>query len=596
MLSDARSRTRLGIVAIACAALFGALSVAIPADADGPVTTTPLGPVLTKDENPVQSSGRDVGLSVALPNGQALWVFGDTSTLEYAGSAWKMTHFIAGSSAAIGPYTAGHVPAPMTEVVVGRAHKPDNQAARFVPAPSNVRIPDGSGRVCNQANGSAEPGARWVTGAALLPDNTNVLVTYVGVCVMPPESISIQSFGFMEYDWVHNTISVAPIDVFAPAVSGASMDRAKMFGSPVVANNQVTLFSETCCSPPADFHVTTIPADVASLSNPASYVTHVIPTLHPAVSGLLDANVGVYGDGQLRLVALTDEQGGYAVYSAPAIDGPWSPTATGTLPGCATSADPCYGIIGHPELSTDNALFLSYYLRGSGPGVPGHPFAQRPLNHVLLASAGLGPGPVPGPAPVPSGQAPSPPTSAKVRSKPTTKPTGSVVVTYKGGSNRGSVILRYTAACTSSNGGVARSAAHAGANVIPITVAGVTTAKRYTCSVRATNGWGASAPSVASAPVIVGAPGAPGVAHVTKLARGKVKVTFAPGANNGAAITRFTPRCTSTNGGVTRAKVATVRSIPITGLTRGKTYTCSVTATNSRGESTPSTPSAATKV
>src|SRR4051812_671286 len=579
MSSDARTRGRFGILAITVAVAVLAALLAVPAGAD-PTPTTFLGPVLTRDENPVQTSGRDVGFSVPLPNGEALWIFGDTSTVEYAGGAWKMTHFIAGGSAAIGPYTPGHVPAPMTEVVVGRAHRPDNQSSRFVPAPSNIRNPDGSGKVCNQGNGSAEPGARWVTGAALLPDNVNVLVTFVGVCVMPPASISVQSFGFMEYDWVHNTISVPPVNVYAPVASGASLDRAKMFGSPVVTNNEVTLFSETCCQPAGDFHAATMPADLASLSNPASYESHVVPSLHSAVSGLMDATVAAYPDGQLRLVAMRDEQGGYAIYSAPAADGPWAQTATGTLPDCPSAPDPCYGIIGHPELSTANALFVSYYLRAYGPGVPGHPHPLRPLNHVLMASVATGPGPVPDRAPVPTGQVPGKPTSVKARALSTSKGTGSLVVNYKGGANNGSVILKYTAACTSSNGGVTRSVAHAGANVLQLTVAGVTTGKRYACTMRATNGWGASAPSAASAPVVAGAPNAPTSPHASRVAAGKVQVMFTPGANNGAAITRFTVRCTSANGGRPRAATTTGRPMQIAGLTMNKSYTCAVSAAN----------------
>jgi len=418
----------------------------------------------------------------------------------------------------------------------------------------------------------------------------------VSVCVMPPASITVEGYGFMEYDWLHNTISVAPVDVFKPATGGAAMDRLQMFGSPVITNGQVTLFSETCCRPgSSDFNVTTIPSDAASLSNPASYAPHTIPSLHAAVNGFTDATIGLYPDGIWRLVAMTDDQGDYAIFSASSADGPWSPAATGELPQCANASDPCYGLIGHPELSTTNALFMSYYLRGYGPGVPGHPFAQRPLNHVLLASAALGPGPTPPPAAVPTGDAPSKPTSVRMRSQPSTQPTSSVTVNYKGVSNRGSVILRYTAACTSSDGGASRSVAHAGSNVVPLIVTAVTTGKRYSCTVRATNGWGTSPLSVASPVVIVGAPNAPTSPRATKVRDGQVLVAFTPGANNGAAITNFTATCTSMNHGVTRARTSTARSITVKRLTAGKTYTCAVSATNSRGAGPPSVPSAAVK-
>ena len=508
MFSDGRSRVRFGAIAISCVALVVALCAAIPADAAGPATTTLLGPVLTKDENPTITMTRDGGLSVALPNGKDLWLFGDTPTVEYTHGAWKVTRFIAGNTAGIGPYTPRQVPAPLTELAIGGALKPDNQPARFIPLPNNIYLPDGSGRLCNQANGAAEPAGRWLTGAALMPDNTNVLITYTGACVgsLSVNSISVQSFGFMEYDWTRNKISVPPVDVFPPVKSGTALPRGNWFGSPVVSNNQVTLFSETCCTP-ANFLATTIPADVTALSNPASYVTHAIPNLQPAVHGVLDATVATYAAGELQVVTRSDTSGHVEVYSAPSVDGPWSLKTTATLPGCPASADPCYGIVGHPELSTSNALFVTYYQPGHGPGVPGHPHPHPPVNHLVMASIALGPGPPPDPAPVPTGKVPSKPTGVRAATSPTKKPTGVLTVKYKAGSDNGSIILWFTATCRSRNGGVTKTAVHTGstAPAIDLAVKGVTTRKTYTCTITATNGWGVSPASVASPAVIVGA-------------------------------------------------------------------------------------------
>jgi hypothetical protein len=142
MFSDGRSRARSGAIAISCVAIVAALCAAIPADAAGPATTTRLGPVLTKDENPVTSLARDGGISVALPNGQDLWLFADTPTVEYSNGAWKVTRFVAGNTAGIGPYTPGQVPAPLTELAIGGALKPDNQPARFIPLPNDIYMPD----------------------------------------------------------------------------------------------------------------------------------------------------------------------------------------------------------------------------------------------------------------------------------------------------------------------------------------------------------------------------------------------------------------------------------------------------------------------
>jgi predicted RNA-binding protein with TRAM domain len=60
-------------------------------------------------------------------------------------------------------------------------------------------------------------------------------------------------------------------------------------------------------------------------------------------------------------------------------------------------------------------------------------------------------------------------------------------------------------------------------------------------------------------------------------------VTFAASANNGAAITSYTATCVSANGGATSAKAGAGSPLVVTGVTTGKTYTCSVKATNSRG-------------
>jgi len=81
-----------------------------------------------------------------------------------------------------------------------------------------------------------------------------------------------------------------------------------------------------------------------------------------------------------------DSAGGYRIYTAPAALGPWTETASGTLPKCATSQYPCICIYPHPELSTTSRLVVSYYVPGYGPGVAGHPYPHSPINHVVLAS------------------------------------------------------------------------------------------------------------------------------------------------------------------------------------------------------------------
>src|SRR5439155_10790412 len=86
---------------------------------------------------------------------------------------------------------------------------------------------------------------------------------------------------------------------------------------------------------------------------------------------------------------------------------------------------------------------------------------------------------------------PAPPTAVVAKSGSTTTTTGSLVVTFTIGANNGNAITSQTATCVSSNGGVTKTGTHTGALAAPITVAAVTTAKTYTCTVKATNGRGA---------------------------------------------------------------------------------------------------------
>ena len=71
--------------------------------------------------------------------------------------------------------------------------------------------------------------------------------------------------------------------------------------------------------------------------------------------------------------------------------------------------------------------------------------------------------------------APAKPTVTKAAS-------GSLKVTFTAPANNGAAITSYSATCTSSNGGTAKSKAGPGS---PITVAGLTAGKTYTCTVSA---------------------------------------------------------------------------------------------------------------
>src|SRR5204863_2010032 len=97
--------------------------------------------------------------------------------------------------------------------------------------------------------------------------------------------------------------------------------------------------------------------------------------------------------------------------------------------------------------------------------------------------------------------APAPPTGVKT----VQVAAGSLRVSFNAGANNGSAITKFSATCTSTNGGALRNASGPAS---PLTVPSLTTGKTYTCTVRAINDRGTGLPSVASAAVVVDAPAA----------------------------------------------------------------------------------------
>ncbi len=377
----------MGVLAVALPLASVALLPA-PAFSAGVAAPTLVGPVLTQLESSTVSDLSDAGITVPLPNGTDLWVFGDLVKYKYAKGAWKRNDFIFGSNAAEGPYSQGELPAPLDNVKVGKLLSATNQPTQFIPAPTDVYMNNGSGKRCTKAHG-ARYQARWATGAALMPDSTNVLVTYIDGCIVSGSSYTAEGWGFMEYNWSENTISVPPFDVFPPRTDGATLPETEEFGSPVVANGTVTLFSTSHC--PDDYY-TTVAANTASLENPGSYaLSHtgwgatgcgpVVQTLGPDLHP------------EFQLLYLTSPSvGQFEVDSAPTASGPWTKEASGTLPGCSnTSLGPnglsCYATQLHPELSSPSQLLISYVLPDYGPGVAAHP--DSTLGHLVVASVPL---------------------------------------------------------------------------------------------------------------------------------------------------------------------------------------------------------------
>ena len=76
---------------------------------------------------------------------------------------------------------------------------------------------------------------------------------------------------------------------------------------------------------------------------------------------------------------------------------------------------------------------------------------------------------------------------------------------------------------------------------------------------------------------VPGTPDAPAQPTVTH-GDGVISVAFVAPADNGSAIQFFTADCTSSNGGTEGVISGAASPVLVTGLTNGKTYTCTVSA------------------
>jgi len=168
----------------------------------------------------------------------------------------------------------------------------------------------------------------------------------------------------------------------------------------------------------------------------------------------------------------------------------------------------------------------------------------------------------------------------------------SITVAFNGPADTGrATIKNYRATCASSNGGSPRTRLFPHS---PIAVGGLTADKTYTCTVAAANNVGLGHPSAPSVPVVAfpTVPGAPTITAVNPIGLGSLAISVKNPANTGGApIISYRAACTSSNGGISRSRVASGLPVKVSGLTAGKTYTCTVSAGNGVRRGPPSKPS-----
>jgi hypothetical protein len=376
MFRGSRSRARIAVL-LAVGALVPVVG-ASPAHAAGPSF---VGPLVSNAESGTTSWGRDGGMTVPLPNGRDLWLFGDTPRYQWVGGHWKLNAFIYGSSAGLVPYTRGHAPGKaFNEIVVGHSTKSSNQPHQFLPTPK-LYMPNGSGKACNTKNGGPTTGAdRWATGGVLLPDKRHVLIPYLGVCVISASNYRVEAWGFVLYDWRTNKFSSGPYDVFPASKKGTAVPLYAQFRSPVIDGGKVAFFSAYGTK----MYTTSVSPSISALRNQSSYKPKEVAGLKASVVWSIVSKSKTQN--HLTMYQMKNTKGQYTLLKAPKPSGPWTKLGSGTLPRCSNAPSKCNSFALHPELSTSSKMLVSYYLPGFGPGLPKkHPYPHSPLGHVVTA-------------------------------------------------------------------------------------------------------------------------------------------------------------------------------------------------------------------
>ena len=206
-----------------------------------------------------------------------------------------------------------------------------------------------------------------------------------------------------------------------------------------------------------------------------------------------------------------------------------------------------------------------------------------PVTCTVVATNPLGDGPVSSPsnAVTPFAIVPAAPTGVVA-----TPGDYAIDVAFAAPYDGHSPITHYTATCSSPD--LAGTYSGTGATS-PVTVPATPNVHSYTCKVIATNVIGDGAASAPSAAVMPDAVPAQPTVETPVRGNGRLTVAFAAVAapNGYSAITGWKVTC-----GAQQAS-GTSSPIVVTGLANGVAQTCTVVATNARGDSVPSEPSAA---
>ena len=132
-----------------------------------------------------------------------------------------------------------------------------------------------------------------------------------------------------------------------------------------------------------------------------------------------------------------------------------------------------------------------------------------------------------------------------------------------------------------------------GASSETYTVTGLETGVAYTFKVAGYNASGEGVRSEATTATTVGPPNTPSISSVTAASSTSLSVDWNLAVTDIKPVDSYLVECTSSDGGASGSATPAASPATVTSLTNGKTYTCTVTATNIAG-STSSAPSSST--
>jgi hypothetical protein len=346
----------------------------------GTVGTAELGrPLSTADTN-TNPISRDAGLSAAYSSTRSLWLFGDT--VQRNGPA-----FLAGTTAAAGPYTRGEPPQALEELPTPPAAPTPGRTspAHFLPPPTGLLTPDNPPVPCGTNRSYA---ASWPGGLARIPGTQRMVIVYAQVCVAIDRDWPTERLTIVEYDPATNRfLSTATPFVASPLQAGIPV--TQRFASPVFGGDGfLYLFGHDVGTDRV--FVARVSASPSAWGNAANYRwwgASGWTTNHAAAISVVTVNdpwgvhvadyTGAGGGHRLAMIVQTEfGSGGFRVFEATSPTGPWSAGPSARPPDTCQGTFGCYAVSGHAELSTADRFVYSWYSAGDRSG----------FGHIRLAT------------------------------------------------------------------------------------------------------------------------------------------------------------------------------------------------------------------